>query len=151
MERQKIAGKVKPLKNEKILLVDDEQGILDMLEILLQKEGFSIIKKAASGKEALSIVQTSEPDLIVLDVMLPDTDGFTLCSQIRQYTQAPVLFLTARSSDLDKLTGLGIGGDDYITKTAKGLPYRGFDQRFKSLVSDGLPKDPPIKNYRRYG
>lgn len=121
MERQKIAGKVKPLKNEKILLVDDEQGILDMLEILLQKEGFSIIKKAASGKEALSIVQTSEPDLIVLDVMLPDTDGFTLCSQIRQYTQAPVLFLTARSSDLDKLTGLGIGGDDYITKTSKRL------------------------------
>ncbi|WP_028552472.1 response regulator transcription factor [Paenibacillus sp. UNC451MF] len=104
------------MKHENILLVDDEQGILDILELLLQKEGYTRISKAMTGQEALHCVQNSDFDLIVLDVMLPDMDGFQLCSQIRWHTQVPVLFVTARSSDLDKLTGLGIGGDDYITK-----------------------------------
>lgn len=99
-----------------IILVDGEQGVLDKVESILKKERIRAIKKAVSGKEALAIMQTSEPDLIVLDVMLPDTDGVSLYNQIRQYTQAPVLFLTARASDPDKLKELGIGGDAFITK-----------------------------------
>lgn len=106
----------KRLRTEKILLVDDEQGILDILMLLLKKEGFQKIKTATTGEQALSIIKTTKLDLILLDVTLPDIDGFQLCSQIRLYTKVPILFVSARSSDIDKLTGLGIGGDDYITK-----------------------------------
>ncbi|PUA39099.1 DNA-binding response regulator [Paenibacillus elgii] len=104
------------MKQESILLVDDERGILDILEMLLNKEGFRYIHKAKTGQEAIKAVQSTQFDLIVLDVMLPDIDGFRLCGQIRAITQAPILFLTARSGDLDMLTGFGIGGDDYISK-----------------------------------
>lgn len=104
------------LRNEKILLVDDEQGILDILILLLKKEGFREIKTATTGEQALSIIKNTKLDLILLDITLPDIDGFQLCSQIRLFTMIPILFVSARSSDIDKLTGLGIGGDDYITK-----------------------------------
>ncbi|ETT54273.1 alkaline phosphatase synthesis transcriptional regulatory proteinphop [Paenibacillus sp. FSL R7-269] len=102
--------------DERILLVDDEKGILTMLELLLYKEGFEDISTATTGQEAMKWVESVPFDLIVLDVMLPDTDGFQLCQQIRMHTVAPILFLTARSGDYDKLMGLGVGGDDYITK-----------------------------------
>ncbi|WP_077601485.1 response regulator transcription factor [Oceanobacillus sojae] len=104
------------MRAQKILLVDDEPGIIQMLEKLLRKEGYTFIHSAYSGKEVREKIVQSAYDLIVLDVMLPDTDGFQLCQEIRQKTNAPILFLTARSSDLDMLTGFGIGGDDYITK-----------------------------------
>ncbi|WP_058304582.1 response regulator transcription factor [Gorillibacterium timonense] len=104
------------MRNEHILLVDDEKGILTMLITLLEKEGFHRIATATTGEEALRKVEADSYDLIVLDVMLPDTDGFELCHQIRRHTSAPILFLTARSGNLDKVMGLGIGGDDYITK-----------------------------------
>ncbi|SHL46958.1 DNA-binding response regulator, OmpR family, contains REC and winged-helix (wHTH) domain [Anaerocolumna jejuensis DSM 15929] len=99
-----------------ILLVDDEAGILDMLEIVLKKEGFSQIKKAQSGKEALQIIQDFKPQLIVLDIMLPDISGLELCMELRKETDASILFLTAKTSDYDKLVGFAMGGDDYITK-----------------------------------
>ena len=102
--------------NEKLLLVDDEKGILTMLKNLLNQEGYTQISTASSGNEALNLVEHMAFDLIVLDVMLPDIDGFALCQQIRKITSVPILFLTARTGDLDKLMGLGIGGDDYITK-----------------------------------
>lgn len=104
------------MRDEQILLVDDEKGILTMLETLLKKEGYHRIVTATTGREALDRVAAASFDLAVLDVMLPDMDGFELCQQIRKFTSIPILFLTARSGDLDKLTGLGIGGDDYITK-----------------------------------
>ncbi|MFD0695791.1 response regulator transcription factor [Paenibacillus sp. GCM10027628] len=104
------------MRNEMILLVDDEEGILVMLENLLRKEGYTRIVKAGSAAEALMTVRTTRFDMIVLDVMLPDMDGFALCSELRKTTNAPILFLTARSSDLDKLQGLYLGGDDYVTK-----------------------------------
>lgn len=104
------------MRSQKILIVDDEPGIIKMLETILRKEGYTAIGCAFTGQEALEQVHQHSYDLIVLDVMLPDTDGFELCQKIRQHTSVPILFLTARSSDLDKLTGLGIGGDDYITK-----------------------------------
>ncbi|WDZ55659.1 response regulator transcription factor [Paenibacillus polymyxa] len=99
-----------------VLIVDDEQGLRDMLTTVLKKEGFLQVKHAATGREALQVVMESQMDVIVLDVMLPDSDGFEVCRQMRLYTDAPILFLTARDTDLDKLMGFGIGGDDYITK-----------------------------------
>lgn len=104
------------MHSKKILLVDDEPGMIQMLETLLRKEGYQYIHSAYSGKEVRENISRTKYDLIVLDVMLPDTDGFQLCQEIRQVTEAPILFLTARSGDLDMLTGFSIGGDDYITK-----------------------------------
>lgn len=109
------------MRSEAILLVDDEEGILVMLENLLQKEGFFDIVKTGSAAEALNAVQTRRFDMIVLDVMLPDMDGFSLCTEIRTTITTLVLFLTARSSDLDKLRGLFLGGDDYVTKPSNPL------------------------------
>ncbi|RED63316.1 response regulator transcription factor [Cohnella lupini] len=104
------------MREERILLIDDEEGLLVMLESLLRKEGFAFITKALTAAEALQAVCRAQYKLIVLDVMLPDMDGFALCTELRKITHAPILFLTARSSDLDKLQGLCLGGDDYITK-----------------------------------
>ncbi|CAB1261985.1 Transcriptional regulatory protein YvrH [Clostridiaceae bacterium BL-3] len=101
---------------QRILLVDDELGIIKMLKTILHKEGYTNIDSASTGKETMTKIMKNTYDLIVLDVMLPDIDGFKLCQKIRQHTFVPILFLTARTGDLDKLTGLGIGGDDYITK-----------------------------------
>ncbi|MFO1442592.1 response regulator transcription factor [Bacillus sp. Bva_UNVM-123] len=103
-------------KPEHILLVDDEKGILELLETTLRKERYMSITCCETAHEALFQIKNKNYDLIVLDVMLQDMDGFELCRTIRHYTNAPLIFVTACSSDLDKLTGLGIGGDDYITK-----------------------------------
>ncbi|WP_311082230.1 response regulator [Paenibacillus polymyxa] len=83
-------------------IVDDEQGLRDMLTTVLKKEGFLQVKHAATGREALQVVMESQMDVIVLDVMLPDSDGFEVCRQMRLYTDAPILFLTATDTDLDK-------------------------------------------------
>lgn len=104
------------MERTKLLLVDDEPAIVHMLELVLRKEGFRLIEHASTGSDAIRICRRFQPDFIVLDVMLPDLEGFEVCRQLRMTTDAPVLFLTARSSDLDKLTGFGIGGDDYVTK-----------------------------------
>lgn len=107
--------------NEKILLVDDEAGLLHLLQITLQKERYHHITCAGTAAEALVAVKSTEFDLIVLDVMLPDSSGFDLCAEIRKISYAPIIFLTACDSDFDKLRGLAIGGDDYITKPFKPL------------------------------
>ncbi|WP_145950356.1 response regulator transcription factor, partial [Paenibacillus sp. Y412MC10] len=104
------------MRNESLLLVDDEVGILIMLENLFRKEGYTRIIKAGSAAEAIMAVRTTRFDMIILDVMLPDMDGFTLCTELRKTVTTPILFLTARSSDMDKLQGLFLGGDDYVTK-----------------------------------
>lgn len=99
-----------------ILLVDDEQSILELMQTVLHKEGFTHINTAQSGEEAIAACQTTTYDLIVLDVMLPGRSGIEICPFLRQTTGAPILFLTARTSDFDKLSGFAVGGDDYITK-----------------------------------
>ena len=106
---------------DRLLLVDDEEGLLEMLSTALKMEGFNMIDTANTGKQALNQVAHHEYSLIVLDVMLPDTDGYILCGKLREVTHCPILFLTARSTDLDMLTGLNVGGDDYITKPFKPL------------------------------
>lgn len=104
------------MEQRKILLVDDEIAILTMLKTILTKEGFTKIDTAITAEEALSYCKQQSYDLILLDVMLPRQSGFDICPQIRQLTNAPIFFVTARTSDLDKLSGFALGGDDYITK-----------------------------------
>lgn len=103
-------------QRKRILIVDDEKGLVQLLSTALKKEEDWTIDTAYSGQEAIDQVKRQAYDLILLDVMLPDIDGFAVCRTIRERTIAPILFLTARTSEIDKLTGLGIGGDDYITK-----------------------------------
>ena len=104
------------LKNKKILLVDDEPELLAMVEEILEKEGYRNIRRAGTVKEALGVFQEWQPEMAVLDVMLPDRDGFGLFEQIRENSDIPVLFLTARGEEEDKFLGLGLGADDYIVK-----------------------------------
>jgi DNA-binding response OmpR family regulator len=104
------------LKDRKILIVDDEPEISAMIERFLRKEGFYRIHVAGDCASALSLCRTVRPDIAILDVMLPDGDGFSLLSAIRQFSDLPVLFLTARGEDEDRLLGLGMGADDYMVK-----------------------------------
>lgn len=104
------------LKTKKILVVDDEQDLLDMVQLILQAEGYTRLKTAKTVHEALNVAREWRPDLALLDVMLPDGDGYSLLEQLRTMTDIPVLFLTARGEDEDKFRGLGLGADDYIVK-----------------------------------
>lgn len=104
------------LKNKRLFLVDDEQELLDMLVSILNSEGFNNIATAKNVKSALALADSYKPELAILDVMLPDGDGFSLMEQLRQKDSYPVLFLTARGEDEDKFQGFGIGADDYVVK-----------------------------------
>lgn len=104
------------LKDKKILIVEDEPEIRIMVERFLRKEGFFRIYTAEDCASALAICRTNKPDIAILDVMLPDGDGFSLLSAIRQFSDLPVLILSARGEDEDRLLGLGLGADDYIVK-----------------------------------
>ncbi|NLY46084.1 MAG: response regulator transcription factor [Tissierella sp.] len=104
------------LKNKKILLVDDEEGLLDLLQTILYEDGYSNIKKAKTMDEALNAFYEFEPDGIILDIMLPDGDGFQLLSNIRKSSDIPVLFLSAKDAMDDQYHGFSLGADDYLTK-----------------------------------
>ncbi|MCI8646666.1 MAG: response regulator transcription factor [Firmicutes bacterium] len=104
------------LKNKRLLLVDDEQEILNMVISILNEEGFFNLASAKNVREALALADSFRPELAILDVMLPDGDGFSLMEQLRQKAEYPVLFLTARGEDEDKFKGFGLGADDYIVK-----------------------------------
>ncbi|MBI2915218.1 MAG: response regulator [Firmicutes bacterium] len=98
-----------------VLVVDDEKEIADLVELYLSNEGY-IVHKYYHANEALACVASKEIDLAVLDVMLPDTNGFSICKTIREKHTFPIIMLTAKVEDIDKITGLTIGADDYITK-----------------------------------
>ena len=98
-----------------ILVVDDEKAIADLVELYLRNEGFTVYK-CADAAQALDCIQSHPLDLAILDVMLPDMDGFELCRRIREQHLFPILMLTARVEDMDKINGLTLGADDYITK-----------------------------------
>lgn len=103
-------------KQKKILLVDDEPELLRLVVNILSREGYQNLETAGNMREALDLCKTWAPELAVLDVMLPDGDGFSLLRKIRDFSELPVLFLTARGEDEDKLRGLGLGADDYMVK-----------------------------------
>ena len=101
--------------NEHILIVDDEKEIADLIEIYLAGEGYHV-HKFYDAKSALACIDSQPLDLAILDIMLPDIDGFSICRTIRERFTFPVIMLTARVEDIDKINGLAIGADDYITK-----------------------------------
>lgn len=98
-----------------ILIVDDEKEIADLIEVYLKNDGYTVYK-FYNGREALKCIESQPLDLAILDVMLPDVDGFRICQKIREKYFYPVIMLTAKNEDMDKIMGLTIGADDYITK-----------------------------------
>lgn len=103
-----------------ILVVDDEKEIADLIEIYLKNENFNVYKYYSS-KNILTDVENIDIDLAILDVMMPDIDGFSICSKIREKHNFPIIFVTAKVEDIDKISGLTIGADDYITKPFQPL------------------------------
>lgn len=101
--------------DEKILVVDDEKPIVDILKYNLDKEGYDVLT-AYDGEEAVNIALSEDPDLILLDIMLPKQDGFSVCKKVRERLTCPIIMLTAKGEEVDKVLGLELGADDYITK-----------------------------------
>lgn len=101
--------------NKNILIIEDEESIADLLCYSLEKEGF-LTKAAHTGKDGIRLVEEFKPDMIILDLMLPDTNGFDVCKEIIKTHNIPIIMLTAKSDILDKILGMELGADDYITK-----------------------------------
>jgi DNA-binding response OmpR family regulator len=125
-------------KSPGVLVVEDEQSIASFVALYLKNAGYSV-RTAATGSEALSQVAAEQPSLIVLDLMLPDIDGIEVCRRIRQRSDVPILMLTARDEDVDKIIGLEVGADDYLTK-----PFnpRELVARVKSILRRAAPDRP---------
>jgi two-component system response regulator RegX3 len=118
------------LHTPRLLVVDDEDAILEFVSFNLRKEGYDVTT-ARNGDEALALAAAQPFDLVVLDIMLPGTDGFEVCRRLRAKGAVPVLFLSARDTELDKVVGLEIGGDDYL---AKPFGIRELQARVKALL-----------------
>ncbi len=100
---------------KKVLVVEDEKSISDIIKFNLEKEGFEVLT-SYDGEDALNKAKTLDPDLVLLDVMLPKLDGFSVCKQIRESSTVPIIMLTAKEEEVDKVLGLELGADDYMTK-----------------------------------
>lgn len=98
-----------------ILVVDDDEHVLDLLQVYLLKEGYRVLG-ARNGREALELFGREHPDLVVLDIMMPELDGVEVCQRIRKTSRVPIIMLTAKDEDVDKILGLEMGADDYVTK-----------------------------------
>lgn len=125
----------------KILLVDDEKRILSLERAYLEREGYQVIE-ATDGQQALEAFRRSTPDLIVLDLMLPKLDGLEVCREIRRTSAVPIIMLTARGEDVDKLVGLELGADDYMTKP---FSPRELVARVRAVLRRSHPTEPVPK------
>lgn len=111
-----IKEKIMKEKSQKtVLVVDDEKPIIDILVYNLKKEGYNTLE-ASDGEEAINMVLNNKPDLVLLDIMLPEMDGLTVCKKIRHNYNIPIIMLSAKDEEIDKILGLELGADDYITK-----------------------------------
>jgi DNA-binding response OmpR family regulator len=121
---------------QSVLVVEDEASIASFVSLYLKNAGYDV-STAASGSEALSSLERSQPSLVVLDLMLPDIDGIEICRRIRQKSDLPILMLTARDEDVDKIIGLEVGADDYMTK-----PFnpRELVARVKTILRRAMPE-----------
>ncbi|QKS73010.1 response regulator transcription factor [Paenalkalicoccus suaedae] len=114
------------MSKPRILVVDDEQDLCTLITKALEKEGLTEVQTAGTVADGFEAFRSFQPDIAILDIMLPDGQGFDLCSQIREESRIPILFLSAKTDEVDKILGLAIGGDDYITKpfSPKEVAYR---------------------------
>ena len=122
--------------SKKVLVVDDEKLIVKGIRFSLEQDGMEV-DCAYDGEEALSMVQNKEYDIILLDVMLPKKDGFEVCQQVREFSSVPIVMLTAKGEDMDKILGLEYGADDYITKPFNILEVKA---RIKAIMRRTTPK-----------
>ena len=104
-----------PAKNTTLVVADDDPQLLRLMTHNLQLEGFDV-QAASDGQQALELIENTAPDLVLLDVMMPKMDGFTVCSRVREFSAVPIIIVTARGQDQDKVRGLDLGADDYLTK-----------------------------------
>ena len=130
-----------------IMIVDDEPDILNLLEKALNSEGYFNIIKIDHGLAAVETCPAVNPDVIILDVMLPDIDGYEVCRRIRRISHCPILFLSAKNDEVDKLLGLAVGGDDYVTKpfSPKEVAFRVKAQLRRAEYKKHPPKTQSIK------
>jgi len=122
-----------------ILLIDDDPHIRDILRFALTREGFAVAE-AADGAEGLAAAQRAAPDLIILDVMMPELDGTEVCRRLRRASDVPIIFLSSRDDEIDRVLGLELGGDDYV---AKPFSPRELVARVKAVLRRRAPAPPP--------
>src|SRR4030067_2721790 len=103
------------MSGERILVVDDEANIVSLVRLYLEQDGFRV-EAASDGARAMEMIQARTPALVILDIMLPELDGFEVCRRTRSISEVPIIMLTARDDDIDKIVGLELGADDYLTK-----------------------------------
>lgn len=135
------------MSKEKVLIVDDEKTLVKALKFNLEKEGFRV-EEAYDGEEALTKVFDLVPDIVVLDLMLPGLDGFEVCRQIRKKLELPIIMLTAKGDDIDKVLGLELGADDYMTK-----PFnpRELIARIKAILRRSNVRDEGLRKHIQVG
>ncbi len=143
---------------ERVLVCDDDRAILNSIEIYLRQEGYEVLK-AENGRQALELIESNEIHCLVLDIMMPELDGLSATLQIRQKHQFPIILLSAKSEDTDKITGLSFGADDYVTKPFSPLElvarvksqirrfvsFSGFVKKQCQIVTGGLIIDTDAK------
>jgi two-component system, OmpR family, response regulator VicR len=140
-------------RHKKIVIVEDEYDIARIVKEYLNKNGYEATI-ASNGKEALQYIDLLNPEFIILDIMLPDVDGIELCRQIREKNNVPILILSARGSDTDKVLGLGFGADDYMTKPfslTELLARVKSNLRRVEIMTSTLPKQPDNEDILRFG
>ena len=159
----------------KVMLVDDEKEILDLITTVLRNEGFNNIYTASTGEEAIDVFLSTNPDIVLLDIMLPDIDGYEIFRKLKSYSNIPILFISAKTDEVDRLLGFALGADDYISKpfSAKEVAFRvkarlkiynnivgenknkvinigniEIDEEKASVIKDGEPLELTAKEYK---
>lgn len=126
--------------DKKVLIVDDEKNIVEIIAFNLKKEGYQVLK-AADGEEGVKLALAENPDLILLDIMMPRMDGYEACKKIREKKNTPIIMLTARAEEVDKVLGLELGADDYVTKP---FGIRELMARVKANLRRQLAQEAPV-------
>ena len=138
--------------DRKILIVDDEKNIADIIAFNLKKEGYQVIK-AGDGEEGVKMAMEENPDLILLDIMMPKMDGYEACKKIREKKNTPIIMLTARAEELDKVLGLELGADDYVTKPfgVRELMARVKANLRKTVIREEVAEEKPAAEEGNFG
>ncbi|WML32914.1 response regulator transcription factor [Clostridium sp. OS1-26] len=137
------------LSKKKILIIDDEEDILKLLSMVLRKEGFENIYTAEDAESGFNLFGRVNPDIILLDIMLPDEEGYEVCKKIRKTSNVPILFISAKTEEIDRVLGFALGGDDYITKpfSTKEVAYRIKAQLRRSGYNDEEENKNTVLNF----